>query len=71
MMLFVWACMWTSAFFPSAGLAALQTAATAVHSQMYTPSLSTARVQIEPQRARVSQPLMMLGWVAEEDAPIF
>ena len=71
MFLFVWACMWTSAFFPSIGLSALQTAATVVHARNYTPELTIPAAQSAPLMVTATRPLMTLGWVSEEDAPIF
>ena len=77
MIFFVWACMWTSAFFPSAASSALQTAS-AIHAQSYAPALN-----LSPARQIASKPLispepsdrprerMTLGWVSEDDAPIF
>ena len=79
MLFLVWACMWTSAFFPSTGMTALQNAASALHSSVYAPSLTMtpARqighaplvVKAPPQIKQA--PLMALGWASEDDAPIF
>jgi hypothetical protein len=78
MFLFVWACMWTSAFFPSAGIAALQNAANAMYSSTYAPTLNLTPARqaaqaplISPAPPEQRRELMTLGWVHEDDAPIF
>ena len=76
-MLFIaWAWMWTSAFFPSAGLAALQSAANSAYMHAATLNMSPARqiaqapLVIAPPLEK-KQPLMTLGWESEDEVPIF
>jgi hypothetical protein len=50
MVFLVWAFLWTSAFFPSSGIAALRDASSAIYSTTYAPplDLSPARQVGQP-----------------------
>ena len=78
MVFLVWACMWTSAFFPGSAFAALQSAAITAYSSTFTPPLNLPPARqaaqaplISPAPAEKRRELMTLGWVSDEDAPIF